>query len=116
MIRNTFYTIVKFLIVLFFTLLLCSCDSKKSVKPDIHGSWEAVDLQDTFFSFDENGRGFFDCEGTIRNFSYIAKEKTIEIKWEETAETEIWEYKVENKVLGLKNKASGEVFTCEKRQ
>ena len=113
--KKTFGFIIKGLNIIIISLFLFACSSKKAGNTDIIGSWESVDSPGSFYSFNQKNKGFFDSDGMIMNFTYKIDGNKLEITWEGSSDPQIWEFKIVNNILGLKNEGSDAILSYKKK-
>ena len=106
---------IKITIILLSGMILFACSSEKASKPSILGSWESIEAPGCFYSFEEENRGFFDSNGLIMNFTYKTDGNKVEITWEGSADPQIWQFKVENGLLAMKDLDSDTMLTYKKK-
>ena len=113
--KKTLRIIIKSLNILLISLFLFACSNKKAENQSIIGSWESVDSPGSFYSFNQKNKGFFDSDGMIMNFTYKIDGNKLEITWEGSSDPQIWEFKIVNNILGLKNEGSDAILSYKKK-
>lgn len=80
------------------------------------GTWSANEAEGCAYTFKEDGKGVWDAsEGMLMNFTYVDKGETVEITYEGSSTTQIWEYTIDGANLTMKDTDTGSILTYTKK-
>lgn len=80
------------------------------------GTWSANEAEGCAYTFKENGEGVWDAsEGMLMNFTYVDRGETVEITYEGSSSTQIWEYSIDGGNLTMKDTDTGSILTYTKK-
>ena len=122
--RKLFTVIALTLCVLMTALCLTACGGKGSgdaaaddARSALLGTWSANEAEGCAYIFNEGGKGAWDTgvEGAEMNFTYADKGTTVEITYEGSSSTQIWEYAIDGNNLTMTDTDTGSVLTYTKK-
>lgn len=106
-------TLALTLCVLMTVLCLAACGGSKSA---LVGTWQSEEYSGTTITFKDDGTGSMDTDGMKITFTYVDKDKTVEVINDLNKEQSIiYEYTIDGDKLSLKDKESETTLTYTKK-
>lgn len=110
--------IMSFLMVVCLSLVMFSfaaCSGGESSDDgSIVGKWEYESSSEMYYTFNEDGTGAYTFAGADMKFTYEDDGKAVTIKYENSTEPNVFEYKIEGKKLLIQD-SFGEFVTYIKK-
>lgn len=113
--RTTMSVIALTLCVLFAASCFAACGSTNNGKSALIGSWESAEAPGTVYTFNADGTGTLDANGSILNFTYTDKDGKIEYTYEGSGTPQTDEYTIKDNVLSLTSADYGTTINYNKK-